>query len=103
MNADARSAVSFLQFQHLGKPVFAVIAAVWLLVAVAELDMVSPCRGRWTRHVTQWAFVVAHCAIKRKTKTSNWHKGYRGGGHFFKFYFYFKKKYITQMEQQWQD
>lgn len=81
MNADARSAVSFLQFQHLGKPVFAVIAAVWLLVAVAELDMVSPCRGRWTRHVTQWAFVVAHCAIKKKTK-SNWHNSKRVEGIF---------------------
>lgn len=83
MNADARSAVSFLQFQHLGKPVFAVIAAVWLLVAVAELDVVSPCRGRWTRHVTQWAFVVAHCAIEKKRKTSNWHNSKRVEGIFF--------------------
>lgn len=83
MNEDARSAVSFLQFQEVGKPVFAVIAAVWLLVAVAELDMVSPCRGRWTRHVTQWAFVVAHCAIKEKTKTSNWHNFKRVEGIFY--------------------
>lgn len=55
----------------LAKPVFAVIAAVRLLVAVAELDVVSARGGRWTRHVTQRAFVVAHCASKKKEIKSN--------------------------------
>lgn len=77
MNADARSAVSFLQFQLLEKPVFAVVAAVRLLVAVAELDVVSPCRGRWARHVTQRAFVVTHCAIKGKENHGIILKGWR--------------------------
>lgn len=72
MNADAHAAALYISCtsRQMGKPVFAVIAAVWLLVAVAELNMVSPCRRRWTRHVTQRAFVVAHCAIK-KTETKS--------------------------------
>lgn len=49
------------------KPVFAVVTAVWLLVTVAELYVVAQCRRRWTCHVTQRAFVVAHCTIKKKT------------------------------------
>lgn len=52
------------------KPVFAVITAVRLLVAVAELDMASPRRGCWTCHVAQRAFVVAHCTIKKKTQVN---------------------------------
>lgn len=82
MNADAHSAESFLQFQLVDKPVFAVVAAVRLLVAVAELDVVPPCRGRWARHVTQRAFVVAHCAIKGKEKKINWHHSKRMEGIF---------------------
>lgn len=48
-------------------PVFAEITAVWLLVTVAELYVVAQCRWRWARHVTQRAFVVAHCISNRKT------------------------------------
>lgn len=48
-------------------PVFAVFTAVWLLVTVAKLDVVAQRGRRWTSHVTQRAFVVAHCTDKAKT------------------------------------
>lgn len=49
-------------------PVFAVITAVWFLVAVAEFYVVAQSGRRRAGHVTQRAFVVAHCAIKKKTE-----------------------------------
>lgn len=42
-------------------PVFAAVAAVRLVITVAEFNVVSQRRRRGAGHVTEWAFVVAHC------------------------------------------
>lgn len=48
-------------------PVFTAVTAVWLLITVAEFNMISQRWRRGTSHVTEWAFVVADCTKPPKT------------------------------------